>query len=175
MMKNIIKSCIIALAVASASSALAQPQGGDWEFTLGGGGAADQDFDGGTAGLNGSIGYFFNPNFEVALRQSVALDALTSDEEWAGSTIVAADWHFTVGGKFIPFIGVATGATYTEEDIAWSVGPEVGFKYYVHERTFIFLSAEYRWFFDDLENIDNNSDDGSFAFLVGVGFTIGGR
>ena len=93
----------------------------------------------------------------------------------AGSTIVAADWHFTMGGKFIPFIGVATGATYTEEDIAWSVGPEVGFKYYVHERTFIFLSAEYRWFFDDLESIDNNSDDGSFAFLVGVGFTIGGR
>jgi hypothetical protein len=174
-MKNHIKSCIIALALASASSALAQPQGGDWEFTLGGGGGVDQDFEAGTGSINGSMGYFFNPNFEVAVRQSINLDALTSDEEWSGSTIVAADWHFVFGSKFVPFIGLTTGLTYTEDDSAWSVGPELGFKYYVHERTFIFLSGEYRWFFDELESIDENSDDGSFAFLVGVGFTIGGR
>ncbi len=175
MMKNVIKSCLFALALASASSTFAQPQAGDWEFTLGGGGASDQDFERGNAGVNGSIGYFYNPNFEIALRQSVDFDALTSDEEWAGSTMLAADWHFVFDSKFVPFIGISTGATYTEDDMSWSVGPELGFKYYVHERTFVFLSAEYRWFFDELEHIDDNSDDGSFAFLVGVGFTIGGR
>ena len=174
-MKNLIKSCIIVLALASASSALAQPQAGDWEFTLGGGGTSDQNFERGNAGVNGSMGYFFNENFELGVRQAINFDALTDDEEWFGSTLVAADWHFVFGSKFVPFIGVSTGATYTEDDISWSVGPEVGFKYYVHERTFIFLSGEYRWFFDELEHIDENSDDGAFAFLIGVGFTIGGR
>jgi hypothetical protein len=45
----------------------------------------------------------------------------------------------------------------------------------VHERTFVFAMGEYRWFFDDFDDIEDNSDDGSFAFTVGIGFNIGGR
>ena len=174
-MKNLVKACALALALAGATTITAQPQAGDWEFTLGGGGASDQDFESNSMGINGSIGYFYSPNFEIALRQSVNFQGVTSDEEWFGSTMFAADWHFSTNSKFVPFIGLTTGASYTEDDISWSIGPEIGFKYYVHERTFIFLSGEYRWFFDELESLDDNADDGSFAFLIGVGFTVGGR
>jgi hypothetical protein len=171
-MKNL--AYALALAVAGAIPVLAQPQGGDWEFTLGGGGTSDQDFDSGGFGLNGSFGYFYNENFEVAVRQSVNFDGRTSDEEWSGSTSLAADWHFLLG-SFVPFVGANVGLTYNEDDNAWGIGPELGFKYYVHERTFIFAMGEYRWHFDKLKDVDNNADDGFFAFTVGVGFNIGSR
>src|SRR5687767_9751555 len=117
-MKNLIKACALALALAGASSVMAQPQAGDWEFTLGGGGSSDQDFERNSMGINGSIGYFFNEHFELGVRQGVNFSGVTDDEEWFGSTLLAADWHFMTGGKFVPFIGVSTGATYTEDDIS---------------------------------------------------------
>lgn len=179
-MKNLIKTSVFALALAGATTAMAQPQAGDWEFTLGGGGESDQDFDSGGAGVNASIGYFFSENFELALRQSASFDAGgfngpdNADEEWSGSTRLAVDWHFLLG-RFVPFVGANVGMIYTEDDSAWGAGPELGFKYYVHERTFVFGMAEYRWNFDELEDVDNNADDGHFAFTVGVGFNVGGR
>ena len=179
-MKNLIKSSVFALAAAGAIPLMAQPQAGDWEFTLGGSGASDQDFDAGSAGINGTIGYFFNENFELGVRQSGSFDAGgfsgpdNADEEWAGSTSLFADWHFVLG-KFVPFIGANIGLIYTEDDSAWGAGPEVGFKYYVHERTFIFGMAEYRFNFEDFDDADDNADDGHFAFTVGVGFNVGGR
>jgi hypothetical protein len=174
MMKNLIKACALALALSGAIPLMAQPQAGDWEFTLGGSGDADQDFDRGGAGINGSFGYFYNENFEMSVRQSVNFDGRGNDDEWAGSTRLAADWHFLLG-KFVPFVGANFGLTYTEDDSAWGIGPEVGFKYYVHERTFIFALGEYRWHFDELDQLDDTADDGSFAFTVGVGFNVGGR
>jgi hypothetical protein len=173
-MKNLLKCSVCALALAGATSVMAQPQAGDWEFTLGGGGSSDQDFDRGGFGVDGSFGYFMTQNFEVAVRQNVNFAAQTDDEEWSGSTRLAADWHFVLG-QFVPFIGANIGLVYNEDASAWGAGPEVGFKYYVHERTFVFAMGEYRWFFDDFDDIEDNSDDGSFAFTVGIGFNIGGR
>ena len=173
-MKNLVKSCVCALALAASIPVMAQPQAGDWEFTLGGGGSSDQDFDRGGFGLDFSLGYFMTQNFELALRQNVDFAEFNDDGEWAGSTRVAADWHFLLG-QFVPFIGANIGMIYTEDGSAWGAGPELGFKYYVHERTFIFGMAEYQWFFDDLDDAEDNADDGAFAFTVGVGFNIGGR
>ncbi len=179
-MKNLIKASVLALVVAGATTLMAQPQAGDWEFTLGGGGDVDQEFEAGGAGISGSIGYFINENFEVAVRQNITFSAGghrghdDADEQWSGSTAVAADWHFLLG-KFVPFVGANIGMTYNEDDSTWGAGPEVGIKYYVHERTFIFGMAEYRFNFEDLDDADENADDGHFAFTVGVGFNIGGR
>src|SRR5688572_17756209 len=103
-MKKLITGIVLALTLGTALPLMAQPQAGDWEFTLGGTGDANQDFDRGGAGVNGSVGYFFTQNFELGLRQSVIYDARRDDDEWAGSTRVAADWHFLLG-KFVPFIG----------------------------------------------------------------------
>ena len=173
-MKQLIPSITCALALAGAASLNAQPQAGDWEFTLGGSGDSDQEFDNGGYGIAGSAGYFFTENLELALRQNVNYDARTQDDEWAGSTRIAADWHFILG-KFVPFVGANFGIDYNEDDNSWGAGPEVGFKYYVHEKTFILAMGEYRWSFDRFRDADNNLDDGHFVFTVGVGFALGGR
>jgi len=171
-----LKLFVCTLGLAFALPAMAQPQSGDWEFTLGGGGSADNEFETGGAAVNGSIGYFFNPNLEVGIRQAVGFDKFSEqrDEEWSGSTRAAIDWHFTLG-KFVPFIGANIGIDYNEHDNAWNVAPELGFKYYVYEKTFLFTLAEYRWYWDKLENIDNNADSGRFVFTVGIGFNVGGH
>jgi len=174
MMKNLIKPILAVLAVAGAVSLRAQPQAHDWEFTLGGSGDANNKFSHGGFGLAGSAGYFFTPNFEFALRQNVNYDAHSQDDEWRGSTRVAADWHFLLG-KFVPFLGVDFGLDYTEHDDTWGIGPEAGFKWYVHERTFILTSVEYRWAFDRFRDVDNNLNDGVLVFTVGIGFNVGGH
>jgi hypothetical protein len=174
-MTKTLKNVLFALGLAAAiPAAMAQPDAGDWEFTLGGGGGSDSEFRTGSIGVNGSFGYFVNQNLEVALRQNVSFVDAGRDEEWAGSTRVAADWHFLLG-KFVPFVGASFGLDYNEDGSAWGIGPEVGVKYYVYEKTFIFAMGEYRWMFDRLRQVDNNLDDGRFAFVVGVGFNIGGR
>jgi len=174
-MTKMLKNTLFALTLAAAiPTVVAQPDAGDWEFTLGGGGAADNEFDTAGVGVNGSFGYFLNPNLEVAVRQTLNFVDAGNDEEWSGSTKVAADWHFLLG-KFVPFVGANFGIDYNEDDSAWGVGPEVGFKYYVYEKTFVFAMGEYRWLFDKLGQVDNNADDGRFALILGVGFNIGGR
>lgn len=169
------KNGLLALAVAGAiPSAFAQPQAGDWEFTLGGGGSSDTEFENGGVGINGSFGYFFNPNLEAAVRQSINFADSGVDEEWSGSTRVAVDYHFLFD-KLVPFIGANFGLDYNEDDSVWGIGPEAGIKYYVHEKTFLFVMGEYRWLFDDFGDVDNRADDGRFAFTFGVGFNLGGR
>jgi hypothetical protein len=174
MMKSLIKCTVVALASAGVASTFAQPQGGDWEFTLGGSGNANNKFSTGGFGLSGSVGYFFNENFETALRQNWNYDTSGPNDQWSGATRLAADWHFLLG-NFVPFVGANVGLDYNRYDNSWGVGPELGFKYYVHERTFILAMGEYRWNFDRIRDIDNNSDNGTFVFTVGVGFAVGGR
>lgn len=170
-----LKHTLFALAFAAAiPTALAQPQAGDWEFTLGGGGSADHSFNTGGVGINGSFGYFLNDNFEVGLRQTVNFVDAGRDEEWSGATRLAADWHFQLG-KFVPFVGLSFGLDYNEDDSVWGIGPEVGVKYYVYDKTFLFVTGEYRWLFDDFGDVDNNADDGRFALVIGVGFNFGAR
>lgn len=157
----------------SALPVFAQPETGDWEFTLGGSGSADDDFDTGGFGVNGSFGYFINQNFEASIRQTVNFVG-DRDEEWSGSTRAAIDWHFLLG-KFVPFIGANGGLTYTEDDARWSIAPEIGMKYFVHDKTFIFALGEYRWFPDGIRNFGGNFDHGNFLATIGIGFNLGGR
>lgn len=174
-MTKYIKNALWALALAGGiASATAQPQAGDWEFTLGGGGSSDTDFDNGGVGINGSFGYFYNANISTSVRQSINFVNAGADEEWSGSTRLAVDYHFLFD-KLVPFVGANFGADYNEDDSVWGIGPEVGLKYFVHEKTFLFVLGEYRWLFDDFSQADNNADDGRFAFTFGVGFNIGGR
>ena len=51
--------------------AQAQFEAGNWALTLSGTGSNDQDFDGGSVGANGSLGYFMSKEFELGLRQTL--------------------------------------------------------------------------------------------------------
>ena len=149
------------------------PDEGDWEFTLTGNGVSDKDFDTNIFGFAASVGYFFNPHLEVAIRQSLNfISDDDDDDELAGSTRAAIDYHFDLD-QWWPFVGGSFGGVYGDAiDDAWTGGIEGGVKWYVKPETFIFGMIEWLWFFDDGSDFDDNFDDGQFVYTLGVGFNF---
>jgi hypothetical protein len=75
-----------------------------WEFTVAGSGASDQHFNAGCAGLNASLGYYFNEVFELSVRQTVnfADAGAGSGDVWNFGSFAAIDFdsHSTIGNSF---------------------------------------------------------------------------
>lgn len=160
---------VAALALLPAAAANAQFQAGDWELTLGGSGQNGPDFDGTTFNVNGSIGYFYTKNLEIAVRQGVGYTDIGVDgSNWTGSTRVALDWHFDLG-RWQPYVGGNIGYVYGEVD-TWAAAPEAGVKFFVNSTTFIQLGVEYQFFFDDADDADDAFSDGQFVYGLNIGF-----
>lgn len=178
MLRTAIVTIVLVLAVGLLPSR-ADAQGfdaGDFELTLGGTAANDNDFSGFTAGANASIGYFFTDQLEIALRQSVNYSDIGGGEgqgsQLTGSTRVALDYHFDLG-NWQPFVGANIGYVYG--DIAndtFAAAPEAGVKYFVNSTTFLYAMAEYQFFFDkaDTDEVEEAFEDGQFLYTFGVGF-----
>jgi hypothetical protein len=144
---------------------------GDYEVTLSGQGANGPDFDGLQFGVNGALGYFLTDEFEVALRQSVGYsDVGGGGSALNGSTRVAVDYNFNLG-QWVPYIGANLGYAYGDAvNDTWFAAPEGGIKYFVNNTTFIFLSVEYQFFFDQGDDVDDSFSDGQFLYGLGIGF-----
>jgi len=149
----------------------AQPKQGDWELTLGGAGSNNQDFDAGSATVNLGLGVFATDWLEIVLRQSVGYNDPGTGTFWTGSTAIAADIHFDMD-RFQPFIGVAFGYAYGDQPDTFFAGPEAGVKVYVNPRTFVFLSVQYQFFFEDADDADDAFEDGAFVYGLGIGFNF---
>ena len=149
------------------------PAPGDWEVTLGGGGSNDKDFDNGGFALDGSIGYYINRNLEISVRQGIAYsDTEFGDSTWGGVTRGALDYHFDLA-RLRPYIGVTFGGVYGDNrQDSWMAGLGTGLKFYVLEKTFLFVAGEYNWLFRDADRADDNFDDGQFNYSVGIGFNF---
>jgi outer membrane protein W len=149
---------------------------GTWELTLTGSGTSNQDADAGNAALQVSLGYFIFDQFELLARQGVGYndnDNLTGGgTSVTASTAVAVDYHFDLD-RFQPFIGAGIGYNYGDSDVDETLfaGPEAGIKWFVKDDTFLYGLVQYQWFFDNVEDIEDNTDDGSFLYAVGIGFT----
>jgi hypothetical protein len=147
----------------------AQFQDGDWELTLTGQGASDNDFDSTFLNVGGSLGYFFSDQIEVGIRQGVGF-AENGDSSFNGNTAVFADFHFDLD-RWQPFIGGQIGYVYGDEvEETFVAGPEGGVKYFVNNTTFIFGSVSYQFFFEDDDDADDAFDDGQFVYALGIGF-----
>jgi len=145
---------------------------GDWEFTLGGGGASNTDLDSSGGGLNTSVGFYFSDTLELSVRQSANYTNGAGDAEYDGSTFVALDHHFG-NGRLRPFVGVNVGAVYGENTSdSWAAGIEAGLKFYVQPRTFLFALVNYAWTFEDADDADDTFSDGGLLWTVGVGFNF---
>ncbi len=153
-------------------AANAQPAAQDWALTLGGTGTAQNDFKGsarsGQAGqFAGNLGlsYFLNDNVEVGGRQMLGFGSRAG---WIGSTHAAVDYNFHMD-KLVPFIGANFGYSYGSKGNvdSWDFGPEVGLKYYLQQKAFVFGMAEYSMPFRG-ETINN----GAWRFTVGVGLNL---
>ncbi len=142
------------------------PEGGDWEVTLTGSGSNDNDFDNGAFAVDGSVGFYFTPNIELSLRQSVTHSNF-GDSNWSGATRLALDYHFDFG-RWRPFIGGNIGGIYGDgvRD-SGAGGLEAGLKYYVLEKTFLFGVFEHQWLFDS-----GNDSNGRFIYSIGIGFNF---
>lgn len=145
---------------------------GPWELTLGGAGNNSSRFNGVTAAVNGSVGYYVSDMLELSLRQTLTFTDI-GPKQLNGSTRAAADLHFPLGdqGQFVPFIGANGGYIYGDSvSDTWEVAPEAGLKWYVNNTTFIFGMAEYQIILDKHKSANNNFKDGVLQYTVGIGF-----
>lgn len=147
---------------------------GNHEITLSGTGTNNNDWDTGSFGVTGSYGYFMTNAFELSLRQSFSwAGANNTDDNWSGATRIAADYHFLTDGRFRPFLGVNLGYIYGDNvNNTGTIGPQVGFKYFVNDTTFVLAQTEYQVFFDNGSDVTNAFDDGAFQHTIGLGFVF---
>lgn len=163
----------LALATPAAHGQFTLPTAGSHEFTLGGSGVTDDEFDDSAGGVNFSYGKYTTDRMLWSLRQTINY---TNPEDagsaWNGSTVIAGDYHFG-DGRLRPLVGANLGYVYGESvEDTWAAGLEAGLKYYVQDRTFVYGMVEYAWLFDDAEDIDNTFDNGRYVWSVGVGFNF---
>ncbi len=167
-----------AAATATPALAYAAPQDGTygpkpetWELQLGGSGATDNDFDVGGGNLSGSVGYFFNERSELGVRQTVSFSDF-GDSIWNGTTRFFYDYHFG-DGEVRPLIGANLGWVYGDSiDESLAAAPEAGVKWYLRPDTFLFILAEYQFFFEDADDADDTFSDGSFIYTLGLGLNL---
>lgn len=146
---------------------------GDWEFTLGGGGGTNKDFDDSLGGVNFSVGYFLSDTLELSARQTINYsNGSTGGADYNGSTFVAIDQHFGTG-RVRPFIGINLGGLYgdTTND-TMAAGLEGGVKAYVMPKTFVFALVNYAWTFTNSDSVTDSFNDGALLWTLGVGFNL---
>ena len=147
---------------------------GEREFTLGGAGATNKDFDESFGGVNFSYGWYTSETQEWVIRQSITYsNPSNGGQAWNGATRLAFDQHLATHGALRPFIGVNAGGVYGDRvRETFAAGLEVGGKFYVQPRTFIYALVEYGWFFRRARNVDDAFSNGQFNWGVGVGFNF---
>ncbi len=121
--------------------------------------------------VQGSWGQYLSESSLWGVRQTVnARDTEGESVKFDGSTRVFYDYHFG-NGKARPFIGASIGGVYGDRvDETFMAGPEIGFKYWVQDKTFITAMAEYQFLFKSGSDAQDRYDDGVFLYSIGIGF-----
>jgi hypothetical protein len=147
---------------------------GEHEFTLGGSGASNKDFDESFGGVNLSYGWYLNATQEIVVRQSINYaNPNIGGQSWNGATRVAFDQHLAAHGAIRPFVGANFGGVYGDAvRDTFAAGLEGGAKFYVQPRTFIYAMVEYGWYFRRARHLDDRFNNGQFTWGVGMGFNF---
>ena len=149
---------------------------GNWELTIAASAQNDRDFHDVSGSGQGSIGYFATDNLELGLRQTVTytdagVASPNSGTFWAFATDAFVDWHFDLG-QWQPFIGANIGFIYGDVHNTWEGGPEAGVKYFINTSTFIFVLAQYEFFFDEGDFGTDAFSDGLWRYSLGLGVKL---
>ena len=149
------------------------PKMGDREFSIGGAGSSDKNFDNGGFGIAGDLGWYLSDRTVAGVRQSVSWAAVDNgDDAWQGSTKGFIDYHFGTE-KLRPFVGATLGAIYGDGvKETGTAGLELGMKYYVLPTTFVQARAEYSFLFDSSDSASKNYDNGRWDYVVGMGYNF---
>jgi hypothetical protein len=148
------------------------PEAGDWEVTLSGTGASDNDFDNTSLGVSGSVGKYLTDNVLGGVRQTVNFADVGDNDRFTGSTLGFAEYVFDLE-QWRPYVGASLGGIYGEGvNNSFVAGPVVGVRYYATPTTFLYGQTEYLFAFQDADEVDDAFDDGGFAHALGIGFTF---
>ncbi|MFN2327393.1 MAG: hypothetical protein ABR612_00615 [Chromatocurvus sp.] len=83
---------------------------GDREFSISGTGSSDQDFDSGTFGVTGDMGWFLQDHVVTGVRQSVNYASIKGEridnDFWNGSTRGYVNYQF-MDDRARPFVGAS--------------------------------------------------------------------
>jgi len=164
-------SLVVAVMTLIPSFARADFHAGNWELTLGGSGNSNKGLTQGSFNVEGSIGYFFTKDLEVAFRQNLGYADFNNGTTVTAQSRVAADYHFDMG-NFKPFIGANIGYFYGGSGVhdTWEVAPEGGVKYFLNSTTFVYGLVEYQIFFSSGNSA--SFDKGSFVYSLGLGVAL---
>jgi hypothetical protein len=162
---------------ASAQSSKVGPNEGDREFSISGTGGSDRNFDSGTFGVSGDLGWYLKNHVVAGIRQSINYASIEGEriqnDFWNGSTRGYLNYHF-LDDRARPFVGASLGGVYGDgiEDSAFA-GVETGIKYYVRTKTYFLARVEYQFLFTSTNDAtDAFQDDGSWAYTVGMGYNF---
>ena len=125
--------------------------------------------------LDLGYGYFLTEGWELGIIQTLGYSFIDDgDDIWIASTIPYINYNFRSSEPFQPFIGAFIGATYNEDDATGTMGPQLGFKSFINDSTYIVLKYRYEWFFEELDydDVEDNSSDGNHVVTLGVGFVF---
>lgn len=97
----------------SAQSSEFGPHEGDREFSLSGTGSNDRDFNSGSFGVTGDLGWYLRDDVVAGVRQSLNYADIegegVSDDFWNGSTRGYMDYQF-LQDRARPFVGASIWA-----------------------------------------------------------------
>lgn len=158
------------------ATSYASHNSGDNTLQLSGSFSHSQGADSGVLNLDVAYGRLLTDGLELGLLQYLGYTFVDGgDDTWSASTIPYINYHFgglSDSGNFLPFIGAFIGASYNDEDTTGTIGPQLGFKSFVNDSTFILTKYRYEWFFDELtvNDVDDSKSDGNHVVTLGVGF-----
>lgn len=181
---NKIKSAAVTLCLLSALPLAVSAQTtqfgsieGEREFSLSGTGNSDRNFDSGSFGVSGDLGWYLSQRVTAGVRQSVNYASIEGaslrDDFWNGSTRGYLNYHFG-NDRSRPFFGASLGGIYGDgvNDSSFA-SLEAGLKYYVRPKTYFLARVEYQFLFSSSSDAtDAFQDDGLWAYTVGLGFNF---
>jgi hypothetical protein len=153
------------------------PRQGEREFSISGTGLSDRNFDSGSFGVTGDMGWYTRNNVVWGIRQSLNYASIEGerikDDFWNGSTRGYLNYHLSTN-RARPFIGASLGGIYGDGVKNSSfAGLETGVKYYVQTKTYFLARIEYQFFFSSSSDArDSFQDDGAWAYTVGLGYNF---
>lgn len=153
------------------------PSQGEREFSISGTGSSDRNFDSGSFGVTGDLGWYLQSHMVAGVRQSINYASIEgeniTDDFWNGSTRGYLNYHF-LADRARPFLGGSLGGVYGDgvKDSAFA-GLETGVKYYVQTATYFLARVEYQFLFSSTSDAaDAFQDDGAWAYTVGLGYNF---
>jgi len=170
----------LAISLLATRPALAAPAARDNELLASGGFFHSQGSDVGDFNLALSWGrYLGNPAWELGLLQTLNWRIVDGeDDPWSATTAPFLQYDFLGigdGGRVVPFIGALAGLAWNDQDATGALGPLAGLKFFVNDSTFVQTAYRFEWFFDNLEQANDDSEDGIHVVSLGIGYVWGGQ